>query len=150
MKPIIHICVAVLITGCADQGYVRRWNDMWVDIALRHRFEKYSCAHALEGYSKDPPPAFSHRKRATPAREQVLVKTPGADPEARKQIAQRTQDSIRALSAKIDVLEDALTGRATAASQGGVRKMTVLFLPAFFCAGIKEQEIRDAPGCGGA
>jgi len=117
MKPIIHICVAVLITGCADQGYVRRWNDMWVDIALRHRFEKYSCAHALEGYSKDPPPAFSHRKRATPAREQVLVKTPGADPEARKQIAQRTQDSIRALSAKIDVLEDALTTNTKTTNQ---------------------------------
>ena len=117
MKAIIHICVAVLITGCADQGYVRRWNDMWVDIALRHRFEKYSCAHALEGYSKDPPPAFSHRKRATPAREQVLVKTPGADPEARKQIAQRTQDSIRALSAKIDVLEDALTTNTKTTNQ---------------------------------
>ena len=117
MKPIIHICVAVLITGCADQGYVRRWNDMWVDIALRHRFEKYSCAHALEGYSKDPPPAFSHRKRVTPAREPVLVKTPGADPEARKQIAQRTQDSIRALSAKIDVLEDALTTNTKTTNQ---------------------------------
>src|SRR6516225_1111677 len=117
MKAIIYICVAVLITGCADQGYVRRWNDMWVDIALRHRFEKYSCAHALEGYSKDPPPAFSHRKRATPAREPVLVKTPGADPEARKQIAQRTQDSIRALSAKIDVLEDALTTNTKTTNQ---------------------------------
>ena len=117
MKAIIHICVAVLITGCADQGYVRRWNDMWVDIALRHKFEKYSCAHALEGYSKDPPPAFSHRKRVTPAREPVLVKTPGADPEARKQIAQRTQDSIRALSAKIDVLEDALTTNTKTTNQ---------------------------------
>jgi hypothetical protein len=118
MKPIIHICVAVLITGCADQGYVRRWNDMWVDIALRHKFEKYSCAHALEGYSKDPPPAFSHRKRVTPAREQVLVKTPGADPEARKQIAQRrTEDSIRALSAKIDALEDALTTNTKTTNQ---------------------------------
>ena len=117
MKPIIHICVAVLITGCADQGYVRRWNDMWVDIALRHRFEKYSCAHALEGYSKDPPPAFSHRKRVTPAREQVVVKAPGSDLEARKQSAQRTQDSIRALSAKIDVLEDALKTNAATTNQ---------------------------------
>ena len=117
MKAIIHICVAVLITGCADQGYVRRWNDMWVDIALRHRFEKYSCAHALEGYSKDPPPAFSHRKRVTPAREQVLVKAPGADLEARKQSAQRTQDSIRALSAKIDVLEDALKTNVATTNQ---------------------------------
>ena len=117
MKPIIHICVAVLITGCADQGYVRRWNDMWVDIALRHRFEKYSCAHALEGYSKDPPPAFSHRKRVTPAREQVVVKAPGSDLEARKQSAQRTQDSIRALSAKIDVLEDALKTNVATTNQ---------------------------------
>jgi hypothetical protein len=91
---------------------------MWVDIALRHKFEKYSCAHALEGYSKDPPPVFSHRKRVTPAREQVLVKTPGADPEARKQIAQqRTEDSIRALSAKIDVLEDALTTNTKTTNQ---------------------------------
>lgn len=112
MKAIIYIGVATLITGCAsDQDYVTRWNDMWVDIALRHKLEKYSCAHALEGYSKDPP-ALSHRKRIT--REQVLVKAPGADREAGKQSAQRAEDSIRALSAKIDVLEDALkTNTAT-------------------------------------
>ena len=113
---LVGVC-STLITGCADQGYVRRWNDMWVDIALRHRFEKYSCAHALEGYSKDPPPAFSHRKRVTPAREQVVVKAPGSDLEARKQSAQRTQDSIRALSAKIDVLEDALKTNAATTNQ---------------------------------
>jgi hypothetical protein len=56
MKAIIYICVAGMITGCAsDQASVSRWNDMWVDIALRHKFEKYSCAHNLEGYAKDPP-----------------------------------------------------------------------------------------------
>ena len=117
MKPIIHICVAVLITGCADQGYVRRWNDMWVDIAIRHQYEKYSCAHALEGYSKDPPPAISHRKRVTPAKEQVLVKAPGAELEARKQSAERAQDSIRALSAKIDELEEALKTNVATTNQ---------------------------------
>ena len=42
MKAIIYVCVAALITGCAsDQDYVNRWNDMWVDIALRHKLEKY-------------------------------------------------------------------------------------------------------------
>ena len=87
---------------------------MWVDIALRHKFEKYSCAHALEGYSKDPP-AFSHRKRVTLAKEQV--KAPGANLEAGKQTAQRAQDSIRALSAKIDVLEDALKTNAATTNQ---------------------------------
>ena len=118
IKAIIHICVAGMITGCAsDQASVARWNDMWVDIAIRHKLEKYSCGHALEGYSKDPPPAFSHRKRVTPAREQVLVKAPGADLEARKQSAQRTQDSIRALSAKIDVLEDALKTNVATTNQ---------------------------------
>ena len=116
MKAIIHICVAVLITGCADQGYVRRWNDMWVDIALRHRFEKYSCAHALEGYSKDPP-AFSHRKRVTVAKEQAPAKTPGINPEAEKQSAQRTEDSIRTLSEKINVLEDALKTNVATTNQ---------------------------------
>jgi hypothetical protein len=117
MKAIIHICVAVLITGCADQGYVRRWNDMWVDIALRHKFEKYSCAHALEGYSKDPPPVMSHRRRVKPEGEQVLVKASGANPEAEKQRAQRTEDSIRALSAKIDALEEALKTNAATTNQ---------------------------------
>jgi hypothetical protein len=91
---------------------------MWVDIAIRHKLEKYSCAHTLEGYSKDPPPqAISHRKRVTPAKEQVLVKAPGADLEARKQSAQRTQDSIRALSTKIDVLEDALKTNVATTNQ---------------------------------
>jgi hypothetical protein len=117
MKAFIYICVAGLITGCADQGYVSRWNDMWVDIAIRHQYEKYSCAHALEGYSKDPPPAISHRKRVTPAKEQVLVKAPGAELEARKQSAERAQDSIRALSTKIDVLEDALKTNAATTNQ---------------------------------
>ena len=118
MKAIFYICVAGLIGGCAsDQAYVRRWNDMWVDIALRHKFEKYSCAHALEGYSKDPPPAMSHRRRVKPEGEQVLVKAPGADPEAEKQRAQRTEDSIRALNAKIDALEDALKTNAATTNQ---------------------------------
>ena len=114
MKAIIYICVAGMITGCAsDQASVSRWNDMWVDLALRHKYEKYSCGRALEGYSKDPP-AFSHRKGVTLAREQVLVKAPGADLEAGKRRVQRAEDSIRALSAKIDVLEDALkTNTAT-------------------------------------
>ena len=155
MKAIIYICVAGMITGCAsDQASVSRWNDMWVDIALRHKYEKYSCARALEGYSKDPP-AFSHRKGVTLAREQVLVKAPGADLEAGKQRAQRAarlarireartqcrechqtpyllcagpaghhyedlvaaEDSIRALSAKIDVLEDALKTNAATTNQ---------------------------------
>jgi hypothetical protein len=89
---------------------------MWVDIALRHKYEKYSCARALEGYSKDPP-AFSHRKRVTLAREQVPVKAPGTDLEARKQSAQRAEDSIRALSAKIDVLEDALKTNVATTNQ---------------------------------
>jgi hypothetical protein len=116
MKAIIYICAAGMITGCAsDQGSVSRWNDMWLDIALRHKYEKYSCAHALEGYSKDPP-AISHRKRATPAKEEVVVKATEDDAE-RKQRAQRADDSIRALSAKIDVLEDALKTNAATTNQ---------------------------------
>ncbi len=115
MKAIIYIFVAALITGCAsDQASVGRWNDMWVDIALRYKLDKYSCAHALEGYSKDPP-TLSHRKKVT--REQALVKAPGADLEAGKESAKRAEDSIRALSAKIDVLEDALKTNAATTNQ---------------------------------
>ena len=107
-----------MITGCAsDQASVSRWNDMWVDIALRHKFEKHSCAYALGDYSKDPPPAFSHRKRVTVPKEQALAKISDANPEPEKQSAQRTEDSIRALSAKIDVLEDALKTNVAATNQ---------------------------------
>jgi hypothetical protein len=117
MKAIIYICAAAMITGCAsNQASVSRWNDMWVDIALRHKCENYSCAHGLEGYSKDPP-AFSHRKRVTVAKEQAPAKTPGINPEAEKQSAQRTEDSIRALSEKIDVLEDALKTNVATTNQ---------------------------------
>ena len=117
MKAIIYIFMAALITGCgSDQASVSRWNEMWVDIALRHKYEKYSCARALEGYSKDPP-AFSHRKRVKLAREQVLVKAPGADLEAGKQSAKRAEDSIRTLSAKIEALEDALKTNAATTNQ---------------------------------
>jgi hypothetical protein len=89
---------------------------MWVDIALRHKYENYSCAHALEGYSKDPP-AFSHRKRVTVAKEQAPAKTFSINPEAEKQSAQRTEDSIRALSEKIDALEDALKTNVATTNQ---------------------------------
>jgi len=117
MKEIIYICAAAIITGCAsNQASVSRWNDMWVDIALRHKYENYSCAQALEGYSKDPA-AFSHRKRVTVAKEQAPAKTPGINPEAEKQSAQRTEDSIRALSEKIDVLEDALKTNVATTNQ---------------------------------
>ena len=117
MKKIIYICAAAMITGCAsNQASVSRWNDMWVDIALRYKYENYSCAPALEGYSKDRP-AFSHRKRVTVAEEQAPAKTPSINPEAEKQCAQRTEDSIRALSEKIDVLEDALKTNATTTNQ---------------------------------
>jgi hypothetical protein len=117
MKTIIFICAAsAIITGCAsNQAYVNRWNEMWADIAIRQEYEKYSCAscaHALEGYSKDPP-VFSPRKRVRIAKEQRVVKTPIADPGQEKQNAQRAEDEIRALSAKIDVLENALKTNAT-------------------------------------
>src|SRR5260370_3403798 len=117
MKAIIYIFIAALITGCgSDQASVSRWNDMWVDIALRYKLEKYSCAHELEGYSKDPP-ALSQRKRVTLAKEQVLVKAPGADLEGGKQSAKRAEDSIRTLNAKIEVLEDALKTNAATTNQ---------------------------------
>ena len=116
MKAIIYICVAGLITSCADQGYVSRWNDMWVDIAIRHQYEKYSCAHALEGYSKDPV-QVSERKRARPAPDQVVVKTPSPDIESAKQTAQQASATVRELSAKIDVLEDALKTNAATTNQ---------------------------------
>jgi hypothetical protein len=117
MKAIIYICTAAMITGCAsNQASVSRWNDMWVDIALRHEYENYSCANALKGYSKDSP-AFSHRKSVTVAKEQAPAKTPGINPEAEKQSAQRTEDSIRALSEKIDVLEDALKTNVATTNQ---------------------------------
>jgi hypothetical protein len=117
MKAIIYIFVAVMITGCAsNQASLSRWNDMWVDIALRHKYERYSCAHALEGYSKDPP-TFSHRKRAIVAKEQAPARTPGINPEAEKQSAQRTEDSIRTLSEKINVLEDALKTNVATTNQ---------------------------------
>jgi hypothetical protein len=117
MKTIIFLCAAsAIITGCAsNQAYVNRWNEMWADIAIRQEYEKYSCAscaHALEGYSKDPP-VFSPRKRVRIAKEQRVVKTPITDPGQEKQNAQRAEDEIRALSAKIDVLENALKTNAT-------------------------------------
>jgi len=114
MKAIIYISIGALVTGCADQASVGRWNDMWVDIVLRRKFEKYSCAHSLEGYSKDPP-AFSHRKQ--PATEQVVVKAQGTEQEARKQFAQRNEDSIRALSARMDVIEDAVKTNAATSNK---------------------------------
>jgi hypothetical protein len=51
------------------------------------------------------------------AKEQAPAKTPGIIPEAEKQSAQRTEDLVRALSEKIDVLEDALKTNAATTNQ---------------------------------
>jgi hypothetical protein len=117
MKIIMYISIVALVAGCASkEASVCRWNDMRVDIALRHKFEKYSCTHALEGYSKDPL-AFSRHRSVRKREQAVLVKAPQSGSKPDEEGKSRTEDSIRALSARIEVLEQAMKTNASTTNQ---------------------------------
>jgi hypothetical protein len=109
MKAIIFIYFAVVLAGCSSQSASdARWNDMFVDIALRHKFERYNCGcHPPEGFSKENSNRVSHvAKPAPPVKtEQAIVSAPSQP------------DQVRELSQKIDVLEEALTRNASATNQ---------------------------------
>ena len=112
MKAIIYISLLVTVTGCSsNQSSVGRWQDMFTDIYLRHRYERYSCASCarrLEGYSKDDPAPAASRRREVPKSEQMVAKASAPDVQSAKQEAQRASASVQELSQKIDVLEEAL------------------------------------------
>lgn len=61
MKTAIAIA-ALILSGCATHHWKTqeerdaRWNDMWTDIALRHKYESYLRHHPycpLNGYTKE-------------------------------------------------------------------------------------------------
>ena len=74
---------------------------MWIDMALRHKYEKYtcaSCANRLHDYAKDAPQRVPRR------RVEVSNKRPD-EAEARR------------LNGRIDALEAVLKTNATTANQ---------------------------------
>jgi hypothetical protein len=99
MKALPYISVVLVLSGCAaDQASVNRWNDMWIDIALRHKYEKYSCAaRALDGYAKDPP-CRVHVRKSDPQDPSPAMKPANSDAQ--------TQAQIRELNVRIDRLEE--------------------------------------------
>jgi hypothetical protein len=90
------------LAGCtSNQAYLNRWNDMWIDMALRHKYEKYtcaSCANRLHGYAKDAP------QRAPRRRVEVSSQRPD-------------EAEVHRLDARIDALEIVLKTNATTTNQ---------------------------------
>jgi hypothetical protein len=113
------ISALVFVSGC--QSYPRansiNWADLQTDIALRHRYEQYSCANrSLRGYSEDSwtryvPAHHQHRGLESVAATSVRQATDTAE------AGRQALDQVRELSAKIDVLEDALKSDAGATNQ---------------------------------
>jgi hypothetical protein len=113
MKAFIYICFLGLITGCAaNQAYIKRWNDMWTDIALRHNYQRYACANRLQGYSKEDPPSPRSVARpkhsGSPAPTEPLAAKVNPDVQSARQAAQQANASVGELNQKIDVLEESL------------------------------------------
>jgi hypothetical protein len=116
--PLPFLAFSVLLAGC--QSYPSpnsiNWNDLHADIALRHGYEQYSCAaRALQGYSKDDwtyamPSHHQRQERARVVATSAAQATDSAE-------ARQALDQVRELSAKIDVLEDALKTNAGATNQ---------------------------------
>jgi hypothetical protein len=116
--PLPFLALSVLLAGCQSYPGANsiNWNDLRTDIALRHRYEQYSCAaRALRGYSKDDwtYAMAMHHHRHERARV-VATSTPRGAENAE---ARQALDQVRELSAKIDVLEDALKTNAGVTNQ---------------------------------
>jgi hypothetical protein len=106
---------AALLSGCQSTSNSQsRWNDMQIDIALRHKYEKYACGyHPLEGYSKDIGWRTEHVAARKPVKEAPAQPVLTVD---NKQ-AQQSSDAVRELSEKIAVLEGALKSNVAATNQ---------------------------------
>jgi hypothetical protein len=111
---------AALVTACqSSESAAGRWSDMQVDIAMRHKYEKYACGyHSLAGYSKETASVGSRRVVApvdpTPKKpERVLVNADNHGTSSTQQNA----DRVNELSQKIDVLEEALKSNVAVTNQ---------------------------------
>jgi len=117
MKRILLLAF-LFVAGCHSYPGTNEinWSDLSTDIALRHQYERYSCAkRSLHGFSKDSwtYEMAAHRQQRAPARAVATSAPRAADgTEARQAL-----DQVRELSAKIDVLEDALKTNAGATNQ---------------------------------
>jgi hypothetical protein len=102
MKSMLYISLLCFLAGCtSNQAYLNRWNDMWIDMALRHKYEKYSCAscaNRLHDYAKDAPQRVPRRR--------VEVSSQRPD-----------EAEVRRLNARIDALELVLKTNATTTNQ---------------------------------
>jgi hypothetical protein len=106
---IILLLAAIALTSCASTSDSQtRWNEMRVDIALRHKYERYSCGHrGLEGYSKDTVYRFSRRASVSAKPEEPITRA------AQIQTVQQSE-AVRELEGKIAVLEEALKSNVAA------------------------------------
>ena len=102
MKSMLYISLLCFLPGCtSNQAYLNRWNDMWIDMALRHKYEKYSCAscaNRLHDNAKDAPQRVPRRR--------VEVSSQRPD-----------EAEVRRLNARIDALELVLKTNATTTNQ---------------------------------
>lgn len=123
MRTLLVIPFLVTLAGCASKGgFEARWRDMQVDIAMRRKFEKYSCPNCLEGYSKDY--HASYRPVSKPVSSEPKVqqsvrseyRPPDATDETRQEVM-RNSESVRELDAHIAALEEELKTNASTTNQ---------------------------------
>jgi TolA-binding protein len=111
---ILPLAAAAALTACqSTENSSNRWADMQIDIALRHKYERYSCGHhALEGYSKD---SGSRTQRAS-SRHVASAKAPEQPAPPQTPVRQDSEE-IRELNGKLEVLEEALKSNVAATNQ---------------------------------
>ena len=102
MKSMLYISLLCFLPGCmSNQAYLNRWNDMLIDMALRHKYEEYSCAscaNRLHSHAKDAPQRLPRRR--------VEVSSQRPD-----------EAEVRRLNARIDALEVVLKTNTTTTNQ---------------------------------
>jgi hypothetical protein len=117
-SPLPFLALSALLAGCQSYPSANsiNWNDLRTDIALRHRYERYSCySRSLRGYSKDD---WTYAMPTHHQRHERARVVPTSVPQAIDiSEARQALDQVSELSAKIDVLEDALKTNAGATNQ---------------------------------
>jgi hypothetical protein len=103
------LLISLALTACQSASESdTRWRDMFVDISLRHKYEKYACGgHHVQGYSKEnDPPAQAH---VHPVSQPATY--------AGQSAGQVAYNQVQELEGKIEVLEEALKSNAATTNQ---------------------------------
>jgi hypothetical protein len=111
---VLWLAMLLPLSGCCSSGSDAKWNDMLVDIALRHKYERYNCpCHCHSTHHEKVKP---HRIKLAQPKQ---IPPPAVDPIVVKQEpanlreTQHIEETIDNLTGRLEALEKAMTDNAS-------------------------------------